>query len=326
MYHMLFTYRIISYISCHTVQLVALWLSLCSDVCDGWTETVVVHCTGSGKEEARTGAERKRTARRGETQGTTAWHCRWSCTSVCLWWCTVAAGVKRRDTRYNNVTLPLVMHVSVFVMMYSCCRREEVRHKVQQRDIVTGHARQCVCDGVQLLQAWSGETQGTTTWHCHWPCTSVCLWWCTGMKLRDVYCWCILFCSVVVCLMCDVDCAGCGGSQTTDGETEGQLASLRQFAQCCLLWHVIRQFVVNWWWSLLMNVDCSHTETARRRVEKCAASTSSWGTVVLQFILGRQSSLALSGSLSRRRTTLISNPGRWSSLVLVDSLSTPAFT
>jgi len=61
--------------------------------------------------------------------------------------------VKRRDAIYNSVTLPLVMHVSVFVMVYSCCRREEARRKVQQRDIITGRARQCVFDGVQLLQA-----------------------------------------------------------------------------------------------------------------------------------------------------------------------------
>jgi len=39
------------------------------------------------------------------------------------------------------------------VMVYSCCRREEARRKVQQRDIATGHVRQCVSDGVQLLQA-----------------------------------------------------------------------------------------------------------------------------------------------------------------------------
>jgi len=32
-------------------------------------------------------------------------------------------------------------------------RREEARRKVQQHDIAAGHARQCVCDGVQLLQA-----------------------------------------------------------------------------------------------------------------------------------------------------------------------------
>ena len=43
--------------------------------------------------------------------------------------------------------------LSVLVMVYSCCRHEEARRKVQQRDIATGHVRQCVRDGVQLLQA-----------------------------------------------------------------------------------------------------------------------------------------------------------------------------
>ena len=98
--------------------------------------------------------------------------------------------IPKHTLQYNNMTLPLVMYVSVFLMVYSCCRREEARRYLQQRDIATGHARQCVRDGVQLLQAWRGETQGTTTWHYHWSCPSVCFWWCTvaaGVKrLRDI--------------------------------------------------------------------------------------------------------------------------------------------